>query len=411
MADATRMKWLALAATASLAASPVMAANLTPDQLTAATTASNTDLLLIYPTGGPMKSVQWSVIKSLMVTALGSSYLQVSNNLSDLGSAATARSNLGLGTAATANTGTSGTVIPFLNNANTWGGTQTFQSQINLTAAANNYRFYTFQTSGVLRWADGADNSTESGANAGSNFVLNRYTDAGTFIDTPFSLNRSTGLLTVADGIAISGAATAPTATAGDHTTTIATTQFVTTAVANQASTDSSTYAPKASPALTGTPTAPTAAPGTNTTQLATTAFVGAAITAAAPATATTSVQGVTTLATGGQVVTGTDTTHAVTPASLTSDMNLALTGHYTLPGGLIEEWGTSGSINSNSSGTQTLDKTCGSSIYTIQITPIGGGGSTGQSYAYVTVINLSSFSIFNAANSALTFYWRVTCK
>ncbi len=41
--------------------------------------------------------------------------------------------------------------------------------------------------------------------------------------------------------------------------------------------------APLASPALTGTPTAPTAGPGTNTTQLATTAFVTAAI-AAAPA-------------------------------------------------------------------------------------------------------------------------------
>jgi hypothetical protein len=36
-----------------------------------------------------------------------------------------------------------------------------------------------------------------------------------------------------------------------------------------------------ASPAFTGTPTAPTAAPGTNTTQIATTAFVTAAIAAA----------------------------------------------------------------------------------------------------------------------------------
>lgn len=40
------------------------------------------------------------------------------------------------------------------------------------------------------------------------------------------------------------------------------------------------TYAPLASPVLTGTPAAPTAAPGTNTTQLATTAFVTAAIAA-----------------------------------------------------------------------------------------------------------------------------------
>jgi hypothetical protein len=42
----------------------------------------------------------------------------------------------------------------------------------------------------------------------------------------------------------------------------------------------SNTYAPKASPALTGVPTAPTAAGGTNTTQLATTAFVTSAVAA-----------------------------------------------------------------------------------------------------------------------------------
>lgn len=51
----------------------------------------------------------------------------------------------------------------------------------------------------------------------------------------------------------------------------------------------SATYATKASPALTGTPTAPTAAPGTNTTQLATTAFVTAAVAAIPPPTSFTS--------------------------------------------------------------------------------------------------------------------------
>lgn len=42
----------------------------------------------------------------------------------------------------------------------------------------------------------------------------------------------------------------------------------------NAAETDTSSLAPKESPALTGTPTAPTATTGTNTTQIATTAFV-----------------------------------------------------------------------------------------------------------------------------------------
>lgn len=69
---------------------------------------------------------------------------------------------------------------------------------------------------------------------------------------------------------ALTGTPTAPTASNGDNSSTIATTAFV----KNQA------YAPLTSPALVGIPTAPTAAVGTNTTQLSTTAFVQAAMAA-----------------------------------------------------------------------------------------------------------------------------------
>jgi hypothetical protein len=48
--------------------------------------------------------------------------------------ASAARTNLGLGTAATANTGTSGAVVPLLNGANTWSAAQSFGALITPTS-------------------------------------------------------------------------------------------------------------------------------------------------------------------------------------------------------------------------------------------------------------------------------------
>lgn len=71
-----------------------------PSQLTAATSASDPDLIVIYPTGGPMKKLTWGVMVAQVVASLGSTFLTAANNLSDLASASSARANLGLGTAA-----------------------------------------------------------------------------------------------------------------------------------------------------------------------------------------------------------------------------------------------------------------------------------------------------------------------
>jgi hypothetical protein len=43
---------------------------------------------------------------------------------------------------------------------------------------------------------------TESGSNAGANFFIRRYSDAGALIDTPFQITRSTGLITLATALA-----------------------------------------------------------------------------------------------------------------------------------------------------------------------------------------------------------------
>lgn len=84
---------------------------------------------------------------------------------------------------------------------------------------------------------------------------------------------------------AFTGTPTAPTQTAGDTSTALATDAFVATAVTNavaaQHTTDVATFAPLASPALTGTPTAPTQTTSDTSTAIATDAFVHNVVTAA----------------------------------------------------------------------------------------------------------------------------------
>lgn len=66
------------------------------------------------------------------------------------------------------------------------------------SAAAGQYRFTRYLTNGTVRWDVGADSSAESGSNAGANFFFNRFNDAGTYVDTPLSIIRSTGNVGIA---------------------------------------------------------------------------------------------------------------------------------------------------------------------------------------------------------------------
>jgi hypothetical protein len=58
------------------------------------------------------------------------------------------------------------------------------------------YKNIYLKVAGVIRWAFGADNATETGSNAGTNYRIGRCSDAGALIDTPFSITRATGLIT-----------------------------------------------------------------------------------------------------------------------------------------------------------------------------------------------------------------------
>src|SRR5262245_19030466 len=53
--------------------------------------------------------------------------------------------------------------------------------------------------SGQPRWSVILnDGTTESGSNAGANFAINRYADAGVLIDSPITISRATGAPTLA---------------------------------------------------------------------------------------------------------------------------------------------------------------------------------------------------------------------
>lgn len=52
-----------------------------------------------------------------------------------------------------------------------------------------------FKTNSLNRWAVVISETAEAGSDAGSNFALNSYTDAGAFLGQPISINRSTGVV------------------------------------------------------------------------------------------------------------------------------------------------------------------------------------------------------------------------
>jgi hypothetical protein len=61
-------------------------------------------------------------------------------------------------------------------------------------------RILSFRTDDVQRWALRVD-GTESGSNSGADFQLRRYNDAGSHIDNPIAINRSTGNITTAQNL------------------------------------------------------------------------------------------------------------------------------------------------------------------------------------------------------------------
>jgi hypothetical protein len=73
-----------------------------------------------------------------------------------------------------------------------------------LTADASIPKIFSFRSANLPRWALRVD-GTESGSNAGADFAFRRYNDAGTYIDSPLSMDRSDGKVTILKDATING--------------------------------------------------------------------------------------------------------------------------------------------------------------------------------------------------------------
>lgn len=89
---------------------------------------------ILYSTAGSLTMTNTNVTVNGNVSVNGSLTLSTALALSSGGTGATdaptARTNLGLGTSSTVDTGTSGATIPLLSTANTWSSTQTIQGNL-----------------------------------------------------------------------------------------------------------------------------------------------------------------------------------------------------------------------------------------------------------------------------------------
>jgi hypothetical protein len=311
-----------------------------------------------------------------------------SNNLSDVASVSSSRSNLGLGTGDNVVFNQVETTNGLIVGGDlTVNGTLTTIDTTNLAVSDNmiylnegstitnpdlgwagNYNDGTYAHTGVFRDAtdgkfkfyDGYTPEPGTEINTGHASFSLADVAAGTFYGA-LSGNASTATaLQTARTIGLSGDVTGSTSFDGTGNATITAT-VVDDSHSHSTSTitglDSAlaSYAPLASPALTGTPTVPTAAVNTNTTQAASTAFVVAQIADDAPTKTGTGASGTWGISITGNAATATSAssaTYATSAGSAPASDVYAWAKQATKPSYTYSEVGAPSTTGANASGT-----------------------------------------------------------
>lgn len=96
----------------------------------------------------------------------------------------------------------------------TWSGFQTFSNNLIRDGAAATARTINFRTAGSPRFDMGVSNTAESGSNAGSDWILNRYSDGGGLLDQPLQVPRATGDVVITNKLNLTST---PTTSAGSY--------------------------------------------------------------------------------------------------------------------------------------------------------------------------------------------------
>lgn len=84
---------------------------------------------------------------------------------------------------------------------------------------------------------------------------------------------------------------------------------------------------------------------------------------------------------------------------------SLGTNGYTRLPNGLILQWGTSGSIGQDSSGSVTFPIAF-TTLYCVTITPRASTNTGGGGADNITASSTTGFTISHGADGTATFYW-----